>query len=326
MDRPLPLLAAVLVLVVPLSVVAVGPALAQEQGEGTVVGQPSLAVAAADATVVAGREQTVTLTLSNAGRLVRGGPERFENRVTTARNVQVSVATDRLDAALADGLEIERGQALYATVGAGETVQVPLRLRVRGSLAPGEYTLPVRVSYEYTPTVQYGGSDPVYVTRETDALLTATLVVDRRPRLVILNASSEGVAPGSFGRYRLRIANNGTSAAADVGIRLRTANSSVYFGSVESPGATTAVFIDRLDPGETRTIEVTAGSYLGTTPGTYLVNVTARYGTPRTADDLQFSRRVGIRVAQRPQYAGLNTPPGDHRPTVRRPVPNLLRR
>lgn len=269
------------------------------QEEGTVIGSPALSVATADNRFAPGERRSLSVTVANAGTLVRGGPERFEERVTAARSVRVEVARDRLDERLARGLRVDTGSVLLGEVPGAATRTVNLSVGVGRSLPPGTYELPLRVTYDYTSLVRFGNDAPEYNDAERTVLLRVPIVVESRPRLELTATGGDPVFPGNTGFYSFTVSNTGTEPATDIGLRLRADDVAVHLGGKASAGATTAVFVGDLAPGESRRVTVTLGAYESTAPGTYLLELTPSYrnaaGFERTDDPL----RAGVRVTRR---------------------------
>jgi hypothetical protein len=295
-------LVALLVVVGPLALAGVPPVAAQEAG--TVIGSPELSVTAADNRFEPGEQRSLAVTVANAGTLVRGGPARFEERVTTARSVRVEVARDRLDDRLARGLRLDDGAVLLPAVPGSAARTANLSVGVGRSLPPGTYELPLRVSYEYTSLVRFGTDGPEYSDTERTLLLRVPVVVEARPRLELVDAGGDPVAPGTVGRYTLTVTNAGTERATDVALRLRTDDVAVHLGGKSSAGPTTDLFLGDLAPGDSRTVTVTVGAYESTTPGRYLLKVIPTYRLPGGLDRTAPPLRAGVRVARRPATDG----------------------
>ncbi|MFC6954291.1 COG1361 S-layer family protein [Halorubellus litoreus] len=265
--------------------------------EGTVLGSPSLSVAAQDNSFEWGDRRDLAVTIANAGDLVRGGPERFEDRVTTARSVEVSVATDRLPPALAGRLQVESGRVLLGELPEAGARTVNFSVGVSQSVPPGTYQLPVRISYEYTSFVRYGPNEPQYNDADREVVERVTIVVVDRPRLSLSAVRSTDVEPGTTGSFRFTVANTGTRVARDVGLTLATEGTAVGFGAESFRRSTVGVFVGDLEPGESANVTVTASAAEATAPGTYLVETTARYTAVGGFQRVQTDLRSGLRVA-----------------------------
>lgn len=286
----------VTLLMVVLAASTAGLAQTATPTEGTVAGNPTLDIVATDNRLTWGDDQTLTLTLGNEGSLVRGGPERFETDVTTARNVRLDVAADRLDRELADRVTVRSGPTLVGQLGRGDAVQRSLTVSVADSVAPGTYQLPLSVRYQYTALVRYGRGDPLYTERTTTRLVRVPLVVVDAPRLVVTPAESPPLVPGDNGSVSLTVTNTGTQTATDAGLTV-SADSPVYFGD---PGARqTSVFVAELPAGDSQTLTIPVGTRETATATTYLLRVTALYTTPGGFERTDRGR-LGLPVARPP--------------------------
>jgi len=301
--RPAVLLVAVLVGAGLLVAAHQGAVLAQE--EGTVVGQPDLALSVQQDHLTWG-EQLLNVSVSNGGTLSRGGPAAYEERVQTARNVRLEIATDRLAPRLARALQVKSGPVLAGSIPPGTAGPFPFRIELNETLAPGTYEVPIRVSYDYTGYVEYGPRRaPTYGERSRTTVETVSVVVEDRARFS-LAAEPGSVPAGDSGPYRFTVTNTGTQPAADATVVLATANASLYFGDPTRPRQTQTVFLRRLAPGESRTVAVSVGATRATRPGTYPVSAVVHYRTPngvrRASDPLSF----GVAVTERQQFAVSN--------------------
>jgi len=277
-----------------MSVLALAVPVVAAQDEGVVVGRPSLELSAPANRITTG-ETTLDVYLSNAGDLDRGGPEQFERRVRTARNVQLQVATDRLEGPLARALTVETGRVPAGIVPPGVAGPFTLSLFVADSLPPGTYDLPIEVTYEYTLMVRYSQTDaPVYVDGERRVVQTVPVVLPALPRVEVA-ASDQSLSAGSVSGYRFDVTNVGTAVATDVVLTFRTDNASVFFGSTDGHHGAVEAFVRRLEPNETVELALTTAVAFSTAPGTYHVDVTARYRTPTGREAVDRSA-VGVVV------------------------------
>ncbi|NHN58745.1 MULTISPECIES: COG1361 S-layer family protein [Halorussus] len=279
------------------------PALAQEQ-EGTVVGRPDLELSATDNRFGAGEQATLEVFVSNSGDLDRGGPAEYERRVTTARNVRLDVDESRMSGRLARNVEVQTGTVFAGSVPEGVSGPYAFNLEIADSLSPGTYELPVEVSYDYTNFVRYGpGRAPEYGDASRSTTAYVTVVVEDQPRFAIRAQNLTRVTAGDTTTYRLNLTNTGTQPAVDAQVTLSAANSSVFFGGGEAPQQRTSVFVDRLDPGASRTFEVTVGASADTAPGTYLANAVVAYETPNGVSGRSKGLTFGVAVGTEQTFA-----------------------
>ncbi|WP_137286859.1 NEW3 domain-containing protein [Halorussus salinisoli] len=295
-----------LVIVVAMVVAATAtpavPALVQE--EGTVVGRPNLDLSATDNRFGAGERATLEMFVSNSGDLDRGGPSQYEERVTTARNVRLEIDESRMDEALVGNVEVETGTVFAGTVPEGVSGPFAFNVELSDSLAPGTYEVPVRVSYDYTNFVRYGpNTAPEYGDSSRTTTAYVTIVVEDRPEFEIRTQNLTRVTAGDDATYRLDVTNTGTQAATNAQVTLSAANSSVFFGGTDAPQQQTSVFFDRLEPGETRSFEVTVGASADTAPGTYLADAVVAYENPNGVADRSRRLTFGVAVGTEQTFA-----------------------
>ncbi len=302
----------------PLATVAAG------QEEGTVVGRPDISLSVPDNRVEGGTRTTVQVVVSNAGDLFRGGPAQYEERVTTARNVQLEVARDRLPEEFAGNVEIETGRVSLGTVPPGVTDPVPVTLEIAEGVPPGAYEIPIEVQYDYTSTVQYDQFETRYVDATRTELETVTLVVEPRAQfgLSMGNVTTEeatgdagnasdaddatgdaGVPAGDERPVPLTVTNVGEEPATDARVLLSAANSSAFFGTAEQPQQTTSVLVGTLEPGESRTVPVRIGAPDTAPPGVQPVTAVVSYGNPAGVRTRTDPKTVAVAVAPKQTFA-----------------------
>lgn len=307
-------LAVAVVLVAVLVGTASGVSQVEPPDEGTVLGSPSVTVAATDNAFEWGDRRELVVTIANAGNLVRGGPERFEDRVTTARSVEISVATERLSPALQDRLDVETGRVLLGELPESTARPVTFSVGIPQSIPPGTYQLPLRIEYEYTSVVRYGSTEPLYNDADRETIETVTFVVLDRPRLALSAVRTTDVRPGTTGVFQFTVENTGTRTARDVGLTLSTTGGAVGFGAAASRESTLGVFLGDLEPGESATVSVTASAAPATSPDSYLVAMTASYTTVDGFEREQTDLRAGLQVAPDPETNATATRTGPDRP------------
>ena len=309
-----PVLVVAVVLAAVLVATAGGVSQVEPPDEGTVLGSPSVTVAATDSAFEWGDRRELVVTIANAGDLIRGGPARFEERVTTARSVEISVATERLSPALEDRLDVETGRVLLGELPESTAKPVTFSLGIPQSIPPGTYQLPLRIEYEYTSFVRYGPTEPLYNDADRETIETVTFVVLDRPRLSLSGVRTTDVRPGATGTFRFTVENTGTQTARDVGLTLSTSGGAVGFGAEAFREPTLGVFVGDLEPGESATVSVTASAAPATSPGSYLVAMTASYTTVDGFEREQTDLRAGLRVAADPETNATVTRIGPDRP------------
>ena len=222
--------------------VAVAPAGAQGAGivgDSIVIGEPEIEVSVTDNTLEAGKEVDLTVTLSNSGELTVGGPEQYQDRVKTARNVRVSIDEEELEAPL----DVKTGTVVLGDLRDGEPRTATFRVETEEDADPGRYTVPVRLEYDSTRIVEYfrtrtgrGITNPRYMDeRDETVVREAEIVFESEPRFEAVSSTVSGLYAGDTGVFELTIRNTGDETARDATVRLETGSSEVSFGPLSNP-------------------------------------------------------------------------------------------
>ena len=270
---------------------------AQVADSGTVVGRPQLTLLTTAEELTWGSEQTIDLFVANDPVLVRGGPERFEERVTTARNVTLRVRDAELSDELAAAVDVSARTRPLGDVPRGSTGPIAFELAVGSTLDPGTYEIPVSLTFEYTSTVQYDAAEaPEYTERTRTTIDSIQFTIPDRPRFELDYDESQAVAQGESGVLSLGIRNAGNATATDLAVTVAVDNASLFVGSEGRGSSATSFYVPSLEPGDNRTVRVTVGAYGATTPGVYLGRVEIRYRDELGLDHRTRPIRFGINV------------------------------
>jgi hypothetical protein len=286
----------VVALVVASSLVGVAAATPEEQ----VIGRPVLDVSAPDNRFAPSERGALTVVVSNGGEVRQGGPAPLTDRVTTARNVEVSVLEDRVDAPI----EFKSGDVVLGAVGTARPTKATFQLETGADLDPGTYEIPVQLSYDYTRIATYestrsppGYRNPEFADSTRTRTATVDVVVDRAPRFAVESNGGEGLFVGDTGDVTVRITNTGSETAHDARVELTSASPSVHFGPPSSPQRSATTFVSELAPGGSTTATFEVGAVPETTPGTYPIEARVRYenanGVSATSDPLSTDVVVG---------------------------------
>jgi len=289
------LVAVVAVLVVSSIVAPV--AIAQTAGEGQVLGWPQLSVTTSTPEFTPGGEQSLTLEVLNDPDLRQAGPERYEQRVTTARAVTIDIDDSNLP------FDIRPDSVTVGDVPPGKTNLPPVTVTVPESVSPGSYEVPVEVRYSYTRLISYDGDDISYADGTRTITDEVTVRVDSRPRFVVVGTQSD-LQVGDTGRVTVTFENVGTETARDARVSLSSssANARITTSGEEqatgSPGqgsSTTAVYLGTWRPGETRSATFTAAVDENVDVESLAFRASVRYedtdGVEQTARPLTFGVR-----------------------------------
>jgi hypothetical protein len=258
--------------------------------EAVVVGRPTLDVAVPDNRVAAGETTTLGAFVVNDGQIVRGGPERFVDRVTTARAVRVAVDG-------VPGVEVATAEYPLGRVAEGIAGPVPVEVTVPENVPPGTYHLPVRVTYSYTVAVGYDPADLDADPSYTDATVTESfrvpVVVEERARFRVVGVES-GVQVGDRGALTVVVRNVGSATVREASVRLVSPNEDLRFGDGDDADAAES-FAGAWAPGETRSlrfpVRVAPDAEVRDYTVTGVVSYTDPDGIARTSNEVRASVR-----------------------------------
>ncbi|AZH26933.1 COG1361 S-layer family protein [Haloplanus aerogenes] len=230
----------VLVLALVLSAVPVAAT------DRVVVGRADLSLSVPDNRVAPGEAVTLDVYVVNDATIVRGGPQEFVDRVTTARSATLDIGEVR-------GIDVETSAIPFGVVPEGIHGPAAIELTVPEFVPPGTYQLPVELTYTYTSVVAYDRTDldaePEYEERTVTRRVTIPVVVEERARFRVVEMGTDAQIGGS-GTTTVSVQNVGTALAREASVQLISGNDDLTFG-----GATTAEsFVGEWAPGEIRTV------------------------------------------------------------------------
>ena len=136
-----------LILLITIILIIPAPALASAQGN------PSISVFLPEDRVSPGDEATLLFSILNAGQISVGGGASAESRVTTARDVKLTLSPGTAP------IQILTGTIPVGNVAEGESDPVPVKISVNEDAKPGTYSLSVEVAYVYTYIISTGDAD-----------------------------------------------------------------------------------------------------------------------------------------------------------------------
>ncbi|WP_379800490.1 COG1361 S-layer family protein [Haloplanus sp. GCM10025708] len=211
------------------------------------IGEPDLTVLTSTEEFEPGTKAQLRLSVLNRGRIDKGGPSQYENRVTTARGLTVTVNAG--DAPI----EVNTGSLGVGNVPTGTTAVDPVDITVSEDAEPGTYRVPVEFSYAYTRGVNYDvyGAEYNDFTRTETAYLTIR-VRDQARFEVVDSATSAQV--GDTGDLAVTVENVGTRTARDASATLTSRSDELTFGSAS---ASSTAYVGGWKPGERRTANYT---------------------------------------------------------------------
>lgn len=230
-------------------------------------GSPELSVFLPDGRLEPGETATVELYLQNAGDIEEGGTAAQEARVTTARDVRVTLTNGSAP------LRVETTTRPVGNVPEGLAGPVDFAVTVAEDAIPGTYELPVTVAYAYTREIETDDpSGPDHHT-DTETLRTSVdVVVEERPRFLVEDAEA-AVAVGGTGDLAVTLRNTADVPARGASVRLRSNDPALTFGGASA--ATT--FVGDWGAGEVRRVTVSAAVASGVDVRTLPVTVEVTY-------------------------------------------------
>ncbi|MCD2200495.1 NEW3 domain-containing protein [Halobacterium sp. KA-4] len=246
-----------------------------------VLGSPGISASVQDNHIQASDQTSVAVTLSNTGQVRRSGPAQFVERVSTARNVQVSIDDAQINAPI----NVKTGTVTVGALQDGGVQQAAFDIETGKDLEPGTYSVPVTVEYAYTQTVNYDQTQSGYSNIEyVDATRTKTfdveLVVEEQPRFSLSPTATDQLTAGGSDYFNFSVTNTGSERAHDLSVQLTSQNPSVQFSGTAQPQSQASVFIPALAPGETHSGSVRVTATDSATAGQYPIQATVEYETP----------------------------------------------
>ena len=226
---------------------AAGPAvaLAQIDPTGQVLGRPSISVSAVQQTVSSGTETEVQFTLTNRGRIDKGGPDEYETRVTTARALTVEFADEETP------IEIDAGTISVGNVETGTTQTPPITVTIPEGIPPGDYEIPLEYEYTYTRVASYNTENVEYNDFTERASAGVEITVREEAQFEVTRQNAVGQI-GDDRTIQLTLMNTGTRTAFDASVTATSKSDELTFGSDSE--SSTAYAGQEWKPGERRTI------------------------------------------------------------------------
>ena len=319
------------VLVVALALFSVAPVGAQDTsiGEGQVVGSPDIDVSVTDNRLGTGEVEELTVTLSNSGDIRIGGPQVFQERVKTARNVRVSLDEDAVDAPI----EVKTGTVVLGDVADGRPRTATFQIETSEDVEPGRYQIPVQVEYVSTRLVDYiktttppGYTNPKYRGEdEEDIVENVEVVFESEPRFDVVSSSASGLYAGDTGTFEVTMRNTGDETARDATVRFESESSDVGFGSLSNPRSSASVSVDGtggegtevvdgevvpasgggsdIAPGESATVSVKMNAGPDTVEGSYPVSVRIEYDNENGVEEVSDKIRTQVDVGEERRFS-----------------------
>ncbi|SEH58497.1 sialidase-1 [Halopenitus malekzadehii] len=282
----LPTLLALLVVGAALGGVALVPAtgVAQQQS-GEVIGQPDVSFATASGEMIAGSRSELSIGITNRGKIDKGGPAQYEERVTTARGMTMEIDDSN------GPIDVRTGQITVGNLPTGST-ETTVPITVAESAEPGTYRLPIEYEYQFTRLVDYDpyGTDYGEFTRERTGSITVEVTEDARFEVVDTNMTAQ---IGDQSDVSMTLRNVGSKPASDASVVAESRSSALTFESGET---SSNAFIGAWEPGETRTINYTVSLATDAARRGYTLDLSVNYADTD-----------GIGTSAPPMTAGIST-------------------
>jgi hypothetical protein len=259
-----------------------------------VVGSPDVSVTSPTGPVQASERTTLRVVVANDGTVEDGTQDRpdYENQVTTARNVRVRIDESRL----ASGIDVRTGTVSIGRLPSPESAPLDFDLEV-GNVSPGRYRIPIVVEYGHIRAINYDRFEQPEFSDTTETVRTSVvLVVEDRPQFEVVSEGANRLFAGDTGTLAFTIENTGTRTARRASVQLATGSPGLFFGPPASPQQSSSLYVDALEPGETRRLTAQIGASSDVSPGDYPITATVAYRNQndvvQTADPI----RTGVTV------------------------------
>ena len=234
-----------LILLITIMLIIPAPVLASAQGN------PSISVFLPEDRVSPGDATTLSFSILNAGQISVGGGASAEARVTTARDVKLTLSPG--DAPI----QVLTGTVPVGNVADGESDPVPVKISVNENAAPGTYSLPVEIEYVYTFIISTGDADsPGHYQRTKTVTQNVNLIVEPQPSFEIDQITLGPVLDG-YGPLDIVLSNDGSETATAATITLTSESSQLTFTGAHGSQNVSA-FVGDMPPGDSQSIQFEA--------------------------------------------------------------------
>lgn len=248
-------------------------------------GRPELSVHLPDNRLDVGEESSLDLFVLNGGVIHTGGAPESEARVTTARQVVVTLGDRRAP------LTVETQARPVGNVPEGVAGPVTFAVDVDDVAAPGTYRLPVSVSYVYTWRIDTDEDDPPHYQRSDTLDTSVEIEVEAQADFELSDVTST-LAVGDEGQFRGTVTNTGEMPVRNAVVTFSNEHTNVV--PVETDYA-----IGDLEPGESASFEFSADVSDSADAGPRQLSVSVRYRDD--TDTVQRSDTLDARVDVAPR-------------------------
>jgi sialidase-1 len=270
--------------------VGVGGALAQQSGE--VIGQPEVSFGTQTGDVTAGTSTELTVTVTNRGRIDKGGPEQYENRVTTARAMTMEFEDGGVP------IDVDAGQIAVGNVPTG-SVQTTVPITIEEDAEAGRYEVPLDYEYQSTRIADYDQFGVEYSDRTRTREDSITVVVTEDARFAVVDTDATAQI-GDQSDVSLTLRNTGEDLARDASVGAESRSEALTF---DSGGTASTAFVGRWPAGETRTVNYSVALADDATLRGYTLDLEVDYadtdGISRTSEPIT----TGVRTIEEQSFA-----------------------
>lgn len=242
-------------------------------------GQPEISAQLVDDKVTPGEDTTLEVRLQNAGDVAYASTSAEQTRVTTARDVQVTLESS-------GPVTVETGTQPAGNVPEGLSTAIGFDVSVADDAEPGEYDLDVTLEYRYTNVVGSGGQ---YDEKERTVTREVTVVVEEDARFRVVEASGTDLF-GTSGPVELTLENVGSAPASDARVTVQSGSGQLTFGGA----ASAETFLGEWPAGERRTVTLEGQLADGADRRSYPLATTVDYEDPRGDDATSETLRAGV--------------------------------
>lgn len=225
-----------LILLITLMLIIPAPVLASAQGN------PSISIFLPEDRVSPGEEATLSFSILNGGEISVGGGASAESRVTTARDVKLTLSPGTAP------IQVLTGTVPVGNVAEGESDPVPVKISVNENASPGTYSISVEVEYIYTSLISTGDADsPGHYQKTKTVTQNINLIIEPKPSFEIDEINLGPVLDG-YGPLNVILSNDGSESAKDAILTITSESSQLTFSGAQGSKSVSA-FVGDMSPG-----------------------------------------------------------------------------
>ncbi|MGB9964101.1 COG1361 S-layer family protein [Halobacterium hubeiense] len=261
----IPTIIVVAVVVASVAIAGVpGAVSAQESGE--VIGQPDISFATSTGEVSAGTSDELSIAITNRGSIDKGGPSQYENRVTTARGMTMSLDDGNVP------IDVQAGELSIGNVPTGSS-QVAVPIEIAEDAASGTYKIPVEYEYQFSRVVDYDayGTDYSDFTRTRTGSITVVVADDARFEVVDISGTAQ---IGDDSDVSMTLRNTGAEIARGATVGITSRSNALTF---DSGGPSATSYVGDWESGETRNVSYGVSLAPDATQRGYTLDLTVDY-------------------------------------------------